>query len=338
MINETPPKKQPWQQELTTAFRSIEDLLAYCEVPVSDLENRILATQNLRFFVTKSWADRIEKGNVHDPLLRQVLPCQEELVHTPGYINDPLDENRQNPLPGLIHKYHGRVLVTITKQCAVYCRYCFRRAFPYEENRLMPENWQKIVQYIKARPDIFEVILSGGDPLILTDTHLEKRLNDLADIKHLRYLRIHSRIPVVLPSRMTTNLYHILQATRLKVALVIHSNCAQEIQTNVVEALKPAKAHGITLLNQSVLLKGVNDSPQALAALSHTLYDAGVMPYYLHKLDKITGSSHFALTEEEEQHIIHVLMRILPGFLMPKFVTEIPHAGAKIPAFNTKET
>lgn len=331
IINESHPKKQLWQIELSQSFRQISDLLDYCEVSIDDIDGAQLATKQLRFFVTKSWADRIEKGNIQDPLLLQVLPSYRENQPTAGFTDDPLQEQTQNPIPGLIHKYHGRALVTVTQQCAIYCRYCFRRAFPYSDNRISQQNWQRILDYLHARTDIEEIILSGGDPLILTNHHLQQIIDDLVAIPQLRYLRIHSRIPIVLPSRMTDDLWQTLGNNRLQVALVVHCNHPQEIDYTVRQAVAAAKQYRILLLNQSVLLKGINNDPSILAELSHTLYAAGILPYYLHKLDKIQGGAHFALSEQEEQYIVTHLLKRLPGYLMPKFVAEIPHAGAKIP-------
>ncbi|MBT4885115.1 MAG: EF-P beta-lysylation protein EpmB [Legionellales bacterium] len=333
MIAQKPLQKQKeqWQVDLATSFSSLPAFLDYCEINYNDLSQQHLASKDFRFFVTKSWANRIVKSKVNDPMLLQVLPQPNELIQEPGYSLDPLSEQQQSPIAGLIHKYHGRVLLTLTGQCAIYCRYCFRRNFPYQENQFNRVNWEKIIAYLKANTDIYEVILSGGDPLIMGDNILTKIVTDLAAIPHIKYLRIHSRIPVVLPSRITTSLIKTLKMTRLLPTIVIHSNHPQELNDEVCEKLRSIKNANINLLNQAVLLKNINDSAKTLAELSHKLYQAGVMPYYIHRLDKIAGSSHFYLTPHQENKIITELLSLLPGYLVPKFVEETPNAKAKTP-------
>lgn len=329
--SDTRKQKEKWQIELTQAFTVTTTLLKYCGHDVASQRQLLDNNPNFRCFVTKSWADRIEKGNIYDPMLLQVMSQSQENVITPGYNNDPLIEAAQTPTPGLIHKYHGRALVTLTGNCAINCRYCFRRAFPYQENNFNKQNWQGIITYLKNNHDIYEVILSGGDPLLMKDNIIAGIIADLDSIPHLRYLRIHSRVPLALPSRITDKLIAVLLTSRLLKTIVIHSNCPQEIDTEVQDKLLAIKSSGINLLNQSVLLKDINNNAMVLAELSHKLFAAGVMPYYIHKLDKVSGSAHFNIPLATANTIMQQLIELLPGYLMPKFVKEQGFAKSKIP-------
>ncbi|MEE3003783.1 MAG: EF-P beta-lysylation protein EpmB [Pseudomonadota bacterium] len=333
MISQKEVKKQreQWQTDLSESFRSLSEFLNYCKLEPQRLNISEEAAKSFRFFVTQSWANRIEKGNYKDPLLLQVLPVKAELDSKPGYSLDPLAEQSQSPEAGLIHKYEGRVLVTLAGQCAIYCRYCFRRNFPYSDNQFNKNNWQKIIKYLEQHSEVYEVILSGGDPLILPDRVLEQVCSDLEKIKHLRYLRVHSRIPIVLPNRISTNLVRIFSRTRFKTSFVVHSNCAEELDNEVTEKLDLLKVSKINLFNQSVLLKGINDNARKLAQLSHKLFEHGVQPYYLHRLDKVLGASHFSLSKFEENQIMTELLSLLPGYLVPKFVEEVPFQNFKVP-------
>lgn len=333
MIAQTTIKmqKQQWQIDLASAFTTLDKLLNHCNIEESQLNISHEAAKQFRLFVTKSWADRIEKGNINDPLLRQVLPVTDELEAKPGYNIDPLDEKKQSPVAGLIHKYNGRALVTLAGQCAINCRYCFRRNFPYSSNQFNKKNWEAILEYLKDTPSIYEVILSGGDPLILPDKILHQVNQDLSNIPSIKYLRVHSRIPIALPSRITPDMINIFTVTKLKTTFVVHTNCAQEINTEVAASLKKLRKAGIHLLNQSVLLAGINDNHEALVELSHKLFECGASPYYLHRLDKVLGSSHFYINKEKEADIYKKLLATLPGYLVPKLVTEVPYAKAKVP-------
>ena len=321
--------KEPWQAELKSAITRIPDLLSYISLP----SHPLVSNQHTHFpiLVTTSWADRIKKGCPDDPLLLQVLPQKIETQAMPGFTQDPLEENHQTPVPGCIHKYQGRVLLTLLGQCAIHCRYCFRQHFPYQTHQFNPARWKAICAYISQDPSIYEVIFSGGDPLLLPDRLLRTCLQDIASIPHVRYVRFHTRVPIVLPSRMTDAFVQILTESRLQSAIVIHSNHPQELSPEIKTRLRHIHQQGICLLNQSVLLKGINDNAQVLANLSHALYEAGVLPYYLHRLDTVHGSQAFSLPVEEETSIVQTLYSLLPGYLVPRFVVEIPHAASKIP-------
>jgi len=233
-------------------------------------------------------------------------------------------------VPGVLHKYHGRVLLMATGACAVHCRYCFRRHFPYAEANPVVDRWRQALDYIAGDDSIAEVILSGGDPLSMSDRRLADLTRRLDAIPHLRRLRLHTRLPIVLPERVNDELLDWLGATRLKTAVVVHANHANEIDSSVIAALSRLKASGAELLNQSVLLRGVNDSTEALMALSEKLFEAGVLPYYLHLLDKVQGAAHFEVEETAARCLMAELSRQVPGYLVPRLVREIPGAPGKV--------
>ncbi|CCJ81595.1 Lysine 2,3-aminomutase [Cronobacter dublinensis 1210] len=272
----------------------------------------------------------MEKGNPQDPLLRQVLTSREEFVAAPGFTTDPLEE-QNSVVPGLLHKYHNRALLLVKGGCAVNCRYCFRRHFPYADNQGNKRNWQAALDYIAAHPELDEIIFSGGDPLMAKDNELEWLVTHLEAIPHLKRLRIHSRLPIVIPARVTDGLVRLLGQTRLQVLLVNHINHAQEIDDAFRAGMTKLRAAGVTLLNQSVLLKGVNDNAATLAALSNALFDAGVMPYYLHVLDKVQGAAHFMVSDDEARAIMRELLSQVSGYLVPKLAREIGGEPSKTP-------
>lgn len=264
----------------------------------------------------------MQPGDERDPLLLQVLASVDETVTVAGYVVDPLDEAGHNPLSGLIHKYHGRVLLTVTGVCAVNCRYCFRRHFPYQDNNPGRAGWQQALEYIRGDDSIAEVILSGGDPLLASDAVLGELISQLDDIPHLRTLRWHTRVPVVLPERIDASFLALLSASRLRKVMVLHCNHARELDASVFAACQALRDAGCHLLNQSVLLKGVNDCATVLAGLSERLFDCGVLPYYLHVLDKVAGAAHFDLPTQQAQAIYADLQARVPGYLLPKLARE----------------
>ncbi len=316
-----------WQQQLAQSIHSLEELLAFVQVDRHRLSLDKRACQSFALRVPTPFAHRIKLGDPDDPLLRQVLPLQDELLLTPGYSQDPLEEQQANKTSGLLHKYAGRVLLILTGACAINCRYCFRRHFPYQDNAISPAKMQGIINYIQRHSEIYEVILSGGDPLMLKDKVLQSVVMQLERLNHLKYLRIHTRLPIMLPARVTDELLEILAQTRLKVMLIIHCNHINEIDAAVTESLGKLRCAGVTLLNQSVLLKGVNDNVEALTALSQGLYEVGVLPYYLHLLDAVQGAAHFSVDEQRAKILMKEVQSKLSGFLVPKLVKEI--AGEK---------
>jgi EF-P beta-lysylation protein EpmB len=280
--------------------------------------------------VPRAFAARMRPGDAHDPLLLQILTAQDEFIVAPGFSQDPLDE-QQSVVPGLLHKYHNRALLLVKGGCAVNCRYCFRRHFPYQDNQGNKRNWQAAIDYIAEHPELDEIIFSGGDPLMAKDHELAWLVGALEKIPHLKRLRIHSRLPVVIPARITEGLCQILAETRLQVLMVSHINHAQEIDDELRYGMQMLKRAGVTLLNQSVLLRGINDDAQALANLSNALFDAGILPYYLHVLDKVQGAAHFFVSDEEARALVRQLLTMVSGYMVPKLAREIGGEPSKTP-------
>jgi EF-P beta-lysylation protein EpmB len=289
------------------------------------------ANYNFKLKVPYAYLRRIKKGDPNDPLLRQILPSEEELYAAPGYTKDPLGEDKANLIPGLVHKYEGRILLIVSSNCAVNCRYCFRRSFPYQDNKLGMSEWQQALKYINKNETITEVIFSGGDPLSISDTQLLWLTEEIAKIPHVQRLRVHTRLPVVIPDRITKDCLLWLTSTRLLTSLVIHSNHPKELDDTVGAALKNLSEAGVILLNQTVLLAGINDSIDTLQELSERLYQMKVLPYYIHQLDKVEGASHFEVSDEIAKKLLVGLTAKLPGYLVPKLVREIAGMPSKVP-------
>ncbi|MBC7182947.1 MAG: EF-P beta-lysylation protein EpmB, partial [Marinobacter sp.] len=328
MIQRTPARieahlsdqeNRSWQQLLSESVTTPEELLRRLELP----EDLWLsgARQGHQLFpirVPEPFLARMERGNPNDPLLRQVLPFADETGHVPGFVDDPLREAGAIPTTGLIRKYHSRALLMVTGQCAVNCRYCFRRHFPYDEQRLGRNERQAIIDTLSASPEINEVIFSGGDPLAVNDRLLAQWASAISGIPHIRRLRLHTRLPVVIPQRVCDELLKWLSTTPLQVVIVLHINHPAEIDTTTRRALGYLRAAGATLLNQSVILRGVNDRASVLETLSETLFDAGVLPYYLHAFDPVAGAHHYDVPDQEVKALVRELLGRLPGFLVPK--------------------
>ncbi|MEX0730238.1 MAG: EF-P beta-lysylation protein EpmB [Aquisalimonadaceae bacterium] len=327
-----PRKSLPgWQQAYAQAITSPADLLDALDLPRALLPGAVDGHGLFPVRVPRGFLSRMERGNPHDPLLRQVLPLDAESATVEGFIDDPVGDLAAMPVPGVLHKYQGRVLLIATGACAVNCRYCFRRHFPYADAGAAGRHWDAAVNYIAANSSIREVILSGGDPLVLADQKLAALVHRLAAIPHLRRLRIHSRLPVVLPERISDDLLAWFTASRLAPVLVLHANHPAELDQTVQAACAKLKAAGITLLNQAVLLRGVNDNAAVLSRLSERLFECGVLPYYLHVLDPVRGASHFEVGDEIARQLMETLTRTLPGYLVPKLVREEPGVAAKTP-------
>jgi EF-P beta-lysylation protein EpmB len=318
-----------WQQQLADAFNNIEDLCRYLHLSPDDLPVSATATENFPLRVPLSFAACIEKGNPNDPLLRQILPVNEELFTYPGFSLDPVGDLASASQTGVLHKYHGRVLLINTGSCAINCRYCFRRNFPYADLQLSKQKEDAAIQAIQDDATVSEVILSGGDPLLLSDARLARLIQQLDNIEHLQRIRIHSRLPIVLPARITEELINTLSLSPKQIVIVVHCNHANEISERVIAACDLLKNSGITLFNQAVLLKGVNDNANVLGELSEQLFSHGIIPYYLHLLDKATGTGHFEVSEQEALALIRQVQTALPGFLVPKLVKEQAGAASK---------
>lgn len=316
-------QSENWQKALAGAIREPAELLARLDLPAELLPAARQAAARFPLRVTHSYLARIEKGNPADPLLLQVLPLHAELAEpAPGFSTDPVGDLAANPVPGLIHKYRGRVLLVTTGACAIHCRYCFRRHFPYAEASSTSAHLQQITDYIRADDSIEEIILSGGDPLSLGNQRLHALTQQFAGIPHLKRLRLHTRLPIVLPERVDSGLLGWLQSLPWQVIMVLHCNHAREISPTIQQTLHRLAGSGVTLLNQAVLLRGINDTVEALKGLSNGLFTAGVLPYYLHQLDRVAGAQHFEVPDQEAITLIDRLNRQMPGYLVPKLVRE----------------
>ncbi|MFP3977753.1 EF-P beta-lysylation protein EpmB [Marinobacter sp. KMM 10035] len=321
-----------WQQLLSDSITSPWELLSRLDLPADQwLAGAEAGHQLFQLRVPEPFLARMEKGNPADPLLRQVLPLHAETVAARGFVTDPLQEDGAIQTTGLIRKYRSRALLMVTGQCAINCRYCFRRHFPYDEQRLSPADRQQVLDTLAASPEINEVIFSGGDPLAVNDQLLSQWASAISSIPHIRRIRIHTRLPVVIPQRVCDALLKWISNTPVQVVMVLHINHPEEIDQPTRRAMGYLRAAGVTLLNQSVILKGVNDDAGVLESLSEALFDAGIMPYYLHAFDPVAGAQHFDVTDEEARLLVKDLLARLPGFLVPRLVREIPGKPAKTP-------
>ncbi|MGH8583807.1 MAG: EF-P beta-lysylation protein EpmB [Gammaproteobacteria bacterium] len=332
MIPESAEQPQPaaWQHELRRAYTDGAQLLRALGLAAgrSGLDPE---PPDFPLRVPRGFVNRMRAGDRDDPLLLQVLPLAAERASAAGYCRDPVGDSEAEVVPGLLHKYCGRVLLVVTGSCAIHCRYCFRRHFPYARSNPARDHWQAALSYIRADPSLREVILSGGDPLSLSDTRLASLSEALAAIPHVRRLRIHSRIPIVLPERVDQHLLQWLRRCRMQKVMVVHANHPREIDAGVVAALQRLRDAGVTLLNQSVLLHAVNDALATLVELSEVLMSAGVLPYYLHQLDPVQGAAHFQVAPETAAQLLDGLRRRLPGYLVPRLVVERRGEAYKLP-------
>jgi EF-P beta-lysylation protein EpmB len=345
--SETPPstpsstsvRQVSWQRSLAQAIRDPAVLLAELGLDRDRLPGSLAqfrtaqfqADQSFPLLVPRSYLARMTPGDPRDPLLLQVLPRAEELEDPEGFVDDAVDDAAARVVPGLLHKYAGRALLIATGACAIHCRYCFRRHYPYGDEPKRLEDWQPALDYLASDRSLHEVLLSGGDPLLLSDARLAVLVDRLAAIPHLRRLRIHTRLPVVLPDRVTPELIDLLRGTRFTPFVVIHANHARELVADAADAVRELVRAGISVLNQAVLLQGVNDSVDSLATLCERLVDLGVLPYYLHQLDRVRGTSQFEVPVEEGRRIVAAVRARLPGYAVPEYVQEQPGQPHKTP-------
>jgi len=319
-----------WQKELANVVTDPKVLLEMLKISPNDYQEHFKARKLFPVRVPRPFIERMKIGDINDPLLMQVMPLQQEFLVTEGFKEDPLEEH-DTVAEGLLHKYKHRVLMIVKAGCAINCRYCFRRHFPYADNSPNKKRWQQALTYIAKHKEISEVIFSGGDPLMASDEHLIWLIKQIEGIAHIKRLRLHTRLPVVIPERISKGLVEILSACRLKTTMVVHINHPNEINQTLDNALEPLRKARIPLFNQSVLLKGINDDANVLAQLSEDLFDIGIQPYYLHMFDLVQGAAHFNVVESEAINIVNQTMVILPGFLMPKLVREIAGQTNKTP-------
>jgi EF-P beta-lysylation protein EpmB len=319
-----------WQKDLRQVITDPKKLLALLDIDAEQYLQHFKAKKLFPVRVPLPFIKRMKKNDIHDPLLKQVMPLSSEFVIADGYVTDPLEEH-DTVAEGLLHKYKHRVLMIVKAGCAINCRYCFRRHFPYQENSPNKQRWQQALTYIGEHSEISEVIFSGGDPLMASDDHLTWLVAQIETIPHVKRLRIHSRLPVVIPNRITDKLVRLLSHTRLKSTMVFHINHSNELGKDFVDAIEPLKAARIPLFNQSVLLNGVNNNTDTLVKLSENMFDIGIMPYYLHLFDPVQGAAHFDVKQNDAVKIVNDMLAILPGFLMPRLVREIAGEANKTP-------
>jgi EF-P beta-lysylation protein EpmB len=324
------PTAGDWHRSLAAAVRDADTLVDLLGLPDSFRRPARRAAELFPLMVPRSYLARMEHGNPRDPLLLQVLPLDAELEDVPGFVDDPLDEDGARQAPGLLQKYAGRALIIVTGACAVHCRYCFRRHYPYEREPRRLDDWEPALQAISGDPSLREVLLSGGDPLMLTDQRLGVFVDRLSAIPHLTRIRFHTRLPIVLPDRVTGDFLDLLHSTRLTPIVVVHANHPHEIAGDCAEGLRQLVRSGTTVLNQAVLLRGINDNTDAQTELCERLVNLGVLPYYLHQLDRVAGTAHFAVSEQRGREIVQELQQRLPGYAVPRYVREIPGASHKV--------
>ena len=335
-ISRARPARQPaqrfptdWSRSLAAAIRDPDALIDRLALPDALREPARHAAARFPLLVPDSYLRRMRHGDPADPLLLQVLPLDDECREAAGFVSDPVGDHAARAAPGLLHKYAGRALLIATGSCAVHCRYCFRREYPYQQEPRRLDDWSPALDAIAADDSLHEIILSGGDPLMLTDSRLADIILRLARIPHLRRLRIHSRLPIVLPDRVTPDLLELLRSTRLTPIMVVHANHPAEVANDCCDALASLVQSGISTLNQAVLLRGINDDADTLADLCERLIDIGVLPYYLHQLDRVRGAAHFEVAEARGLELIEELRRRLPGYAVPRFAREVPGADSK---------
>jgi EF-P beta-lysylation protein EpmB len=324
------PRYASWQEAMKDSVRDAGELCRLLDLPRELVAAAKGAAREFSLFVPRSYVGRMRPGDPADPLLRQVLPVGEESIEVPGFSADPVADAAAERQAGLLQKYRGRALLITAGRCAIHCRYCFRRHFPYDQSPRSIAEWQPAFDEISADARLHEVILSGGDPLLLADVKLREMIEPLSAIQHLQRLRIHTRLPIVIPERVTEALLGLLRGSRLTPIVVLHANHPNELDAQVAAAIARLVDAGIVLLNQAVLLAGVNDSVDVQAALCERLVDLRVLPYYLHQLDRVAGAAHFEVPVETGRQIVRQLRLRLPGYAVPRYVQEVAGGSHKI--------
>lgn len=327
MINYLATQKN-WQHAFSDLITDFDELAKALKLNPADFDKKV---GDFPLKVPRRFVQKMQPSNLNDPLLLQVLPSFAETIEVTGFVADPLAEKSSNPVKGIIHKYASRVLLPVTGACMVHCRYCFRQHFDYHENLPNREDWHAITAYIQADKQINEVILSGGDPLSLSDRRLFDVLDKLQNLPQIQTIRLHTRVPIVIPERLSDELLERLQQSRCRIVMVVHANHPNELDDETLFYLNRAKLAGVTMLNQSVLLRHINDDAEVLASLSERLWQAGVLPYYLHVLDHVAGAAHFHIDDVKASEIYWQLLAKCSGYLVPKLVRETPHEPFKTP-------
>jgi len=328
---QVPPAEADWRRLWREAIRDPRALLTRLDLDSLAARLSDSAARQFPLRVPEGFVARMRKGDPADPLLRQVLPIDDEDLPAPGFSLDAVGDLASRGARGVLHKYQGRALLVATGSCAIHCRYCFRRHFPYGEETAAADDWRDAIDYLRQDTSITEVLLSGGDPLSLATGKLRSFTDAITSLSHIRRLRLHTRLPVVLPERIDDQALDWLASLPWPVTMVIHANHGNEIDASVAAACARLRQAGVTLLNQAVLLRGVNDSTAALADLSERLFDIGVLPYYLHQLDRVAGVQHFEVSDRRARDLSRQLIARLPGYLVPRLVRETAGAASKTP-------
>lgn len=323
----TLPHFRHWREIQKTNFRHISTLADFLSLSDTQRQNLPLSSP-FCLNLPQRLAKKMAKATLDDPLFRQFVPLNSEALQVEGFTQDPIEDQTFRGAPRLLHKYAGRVLLLPTKACAMHCRYCFRQNFDYAEGS---SDYAKELSIIEKDNTIHEVILSGGDPLSLSDTKLNALLSGIANIPHVHKVRFHTRFPIGIPERIDDSFLNILDSCPKQIVMIIHCNHPRELDKEVLSALKALQKLGIPTLNQSVLLRDVNDNVDALTELCETLSDHGIIPYYLHQLDRVQGAAHFEVAESVGQALISALAARLPGYCVPRYVREVPGALHKTP-------
>jgi EF-P beta-lysylation protein EpmB len=314
-----------WRQIQRKNFVQISLLADYLEIS-SDRQEKLLSYPRFSLNLPLRLASKINKNDLNDPILRQFIPLNEETSTTPGFVADPVQDLSFRKTKKLLHKYSGRALLITTSACAMHCRFCFRQNFPYETEVY---GFDEEITYLKQNPSLQEIILSGGDPLSLSDDTLMSLFEDLNSISHLRRIRFHTRFPIGIPERIDSSFLNLLASSKKQIFFVIHCNHPKELDDDVIHALKKIQCLGIPVLNQSVLLKGVNDDEKTLLDLSESLTNAGIVPYYLHQLDPVTGTGHFTIPNSRSSELLKHLQKSTSGYGVPRLVREEPGLSSK---------
>ena len=322
-------EERQWRQQLANSTRNPQTLLKQLQFSDQQIQQLVADDQGFTTLVPAPYVARMQPGNAQDPLLLQVLPQAVEAIAKANFIADPLAEAQFNPVPGVIHKYHGRALLITAGHCAINCRYCFRRHYPYNDQQRSRTQWHDSLSHLAKDTELEEIILSGGDPLALTNPVLFALLDEIEQLPQIKRLRIHSRLPVVLPARITSALCQRLQNSPLQVVVVLHCNHGQEIDNEVQQACQKLQQAGISLLNQAVLLNSINADAATLIELSKRLFQVGVLPYYLHLPDHVAGTQHFYVSPQQGLALMQALQAKLPGYLVPRLVKEEPGQAYK---------
>jgi EF-P beta-lysylation protein EpmB len=325
----SPTEEEAWQQQMATSLKSTKELLEFLSIDETSLPFQVDFDSPFRTRISREFASLIDIENPLDPILLQVLPQIAESQTNPLFVKDPLKETNYSPVPGLIHKYPNRVLLVSHQACAIHCRYCFRRHFPYSDQRLTDDNLESALNYVQQHSQINEIILSGGDPLNLSDEKLAALIQRIEALEQITTIRFHTRTPVVIPSRLTDELKKITQSSTKNIIFVFHINHSNEISDHFSRKVARLKGNNVTLLNQTVLLKKINDSAATLTNLSNDLFNIGILPYYLHALDPVEGTPHFDVPIASAQTIWREMQGQLSGYLVPKLVREIPNRQQK---------